>query len=670
MATIALDEQALKDADAFLTAYLVENIPDADFSQGSVVRDFVITAIAYIFAFLEKERKTTRDQQSLLALSTQVDDESVKDAVNALLSNWFLNRKTGLTARLTATLHFSSANDFPLAQTTRFYRTGSLVYVPDITSDTVIPASQLIPVFDANNVVKEYTTTVNLIAQQVGTAYNLPPGKFQKADQFSPYFTYAENTSSIQGGKDVESTTELLARAPTAISIRNLVNSRSIDTVLRETFSGITRVLSIGFGDPEMLRDFTRESVTRLRMHLGGHTDIYAQLPITAVVESGTIGAPYTRPDNVIAQFKDFSANFTTSGVVPGDVLNISLGLSDAPREYIIATVVDANTLTVNPRIAFSEATEENVPVTYVTYSIGNTAPNYSDKILVDTSGGITSRSIQAPGRIILKGRPHYRIARVEVYNVSAPGTIFVHTSRVNTFPGPLEYRVLGDVPAQAQSSLSLDQIEVDPAPYSVGTWIMRVTYDTLAGYDEVQAFVTDRFERVLASNPLVRGYTPVYISLSIGYRLKTGTTTALNEVAAGQTLASFINTFNLLNALDITAMLQTLRDAFPEIGVVVGIPSLTYNLYAPDGQVYAFRSDDIVTVYPTYQENSAHLSNGAALRVPILNADIDPTIGANEPLFAAANVLLKDQLLAMGVSDRTLIYVTSPDDITLTLVP
>src|SRR3954470_7427247 len=99
MATITIDEQALQDADAFLTAYLKENVPDADFSQGGVIRDFVITAIAHIFAFLEKERKTTRDQQSLLALSTLPEDQGVSDAVNALLSNWFINRKTGRPAR-------------------------------------------------------------------------------------------------------------------------------------------------------------------------------------------------------------------------------------------------------------------------------------------------------------------------------------------------------------------------------------------------------------------------------------------------------------------------------------------------------------------------------------------------------------------------------------------
>jgi hypothetical protein len=294
----------------FLTAYLSENIPDADFSEGSALRDFVVTAIAYIFAYLEKERKTTRDYQSLLSLSTLPESESVSDAVNALLSNWFIDRKTGQTARVTATLHFSTYADIPLAPTTRFFRTADLSFVPDTTDGFVIPASQLIPVFNAENVVTEYTATVNLVAEQVGTSYNLPTGRFIQADQFSPYFTYAENQAPIGGGKDVESTAELLARAPTAITVRNLVNSRSIDTVLREEFAGITRVLSTGFGDPEMLRDYSNESVTRLRMHIGGFTDIYVQLPITEIAEAGPLGGVYTRPDNTITIF-NFKFCFT-----------------------------------------------------------------------------------------------------------------------------------------------------------------------------------------------------------------------------------------------------------------------------------------------------------------------------------------------------------------------
>lgn len=686
MAIITIDDQALQDADAFLTAFLQEKIPDADFSKGSVTRDFVITAIAYIFAFLEKERQTTREQQSLLSLSTlaaQSDDESVKDAVNALLSNWFINRKTGQTARVTVTLHFSAAADVPISPTTRFFRTAELVFVPDVTTGYVIPASSLVPTFNANNVVTEYTTTVNLVAQQVGTSYNVPAGRFLQADQFSPFFTYAENQSEIKDGKDVESTAELLERAPTAISVRNLVNARSIDTVLRETFVGISRVLSVGFGDPEMLRDFANESVTRLRMHVGGFTDIYVQLPVTEVVETGALGGSFTRPDNTITLFKDAAANFLAPpAVVVGDILRVVSTLPDAPREYII-NAVTATTLTVNPRSAFSAATDELG--SFCSYTIGDTAPNFDDKRSVTAtlvSGGQTSRALQTQGRITLRGRPHYRIKQVELFQTPTPGTIEYVTSRVNGVPGPGEYRVVNLVPPNGQSAYTVDQVEVNiagpPLHDPLDPWQMRVTYDTLVGYDDVQAYVTDRFQRVLASNPLVKGYNPVYISMSIAYRVKIGAAAAPDPDEMAQSLATFINTFDLTKTLDLTAMHQHVRDNFPDLGVIVAPTALTYNLFAPDGQVFAYSTKDIVTVYPSYPENNAQLTNGTTLRDPlnpnlvsaIVNADLDPTVSGNAALVAAANLELEDRLSELGVSDRTLIYLTTASDLTFTLVP
>ena len=672
MATITLDQADLVNADKFLTQYLSEKVPDADFNEGSVVRDFMVTAIAFVFAYLEKERKITRDQQSLLALAKQAESEDVSDAVNALLSNWFITRKTGLQGRVTATLHFSAPSDVTLTPTTRFYRTSGLVFVPDLTSGTVISAASLTPVFDASGVIVDYTATISLVAANSGTAYNMPPGRFVQADQFNPYFTYAENTSTVQGGRDTESTAELLARAPTAISVRNLVNARSIDTVLRDTFSGLTRVLSVGFGDPEMLRDYSTEAVTRLQMHLGGHTDIYVQLPVLQVVETGFIGIPAKRPDNVIATLKDDTVDFVSLGIQAGDILKINAGLSDVPREYIL-TGVTTNTLAVSPRAAFAEATDETVPTTTVEYTVGRFAPNYDDLFVSGaTNNGMTSRTITYAGRYTLQGRPHYRISKVEVYDstiVPASAATVYELQRTNLAPGSLEYRLVTLNVGNAQSAYAVDQIEVNTAQFPGTVWAIRVTYDTLSGYSDVQNYVTDRFQRVLASNPLVKGYHPVYVGMSIGYRVKLGATAAVNEDAVKQAVAAYINEFDLTRTLDLTGVIQHMRDSFPDIGVIVGVPSLYYSLYAPDGQVYEYATKDIVSIYPDYPNNNAQLTNGTALADPVLNADVDPTLPGNEALLDAANTEIKNQLKQLGVSDRTLVFLTTPEDISLSLV-
>lgn len=664
MATISLSEQDLKDADAFLTAYLSEKIPEADFSQGSAVRDFVVTAVAFIFAYLEKERQTTRDYQSLLTLAQQTDSEAVSDAVNALLSNWFITRKTGEVARANVTLHFTNPSDITIPQALRFYRTPTLIFVTEQT--ITLTANQLVPVVDSSGIIVDYTVDVPLVAQGVGVNYNLPPGRFLSVDRFNPYFNYAENQSAILGGTDVESTSALLARAPTAISVRNLVNARSIQTVLQELFPGIERVLTVGFGDPEMLRDFSSEAVTRLQMHVGGHTDIYVKTPVIEMAETGILGAPYARPDGVICRLVDATQDFTAAGVVPGDVLQIRDGLPDSPREYIVNTV-GTTELTVSERAAFLAATEDTA--TYVKYSIGTLSPFYQNKVTEQTNGQ-TSRNVSAPGTIVLAGRPHYRIKKVEVFPTGTPATVTLLTDRVNLAPAnDDQYRIVNDSPGSAQSAKAVDKFEVYMGARA-GSWSARVTYETLSNYDSIQSYVVDPFQRVLASDPLVKGYNPVYVQLVVGYRLRVGATSALDTVAVAQSVATYINSFDLTNALDLTGIIQNLRDNFSDVGVVVGIPSLTYTLVAPDGQIFRYRTKDIVTVRPSYPSNNANLINGDELRTPIAQANVDPTLSAGaEAALAAANTALGLQLTALGVSDRTLVYLTTADDITLTQV-
>jgi hypothetical protein len=257
----------------------------------------------------------------------------------------------------------------------------------------------------------------------------------------------------------------------------------------------------------------------------------------------------------------------------------------------------------------------------------------------------------------------------VELYDAAFPAVIEVLTSRVNGPPGAGEYRVSSPTPMNAQSAYALDQVEANLTGHTVGTWMMRVSYDTLVGYADIQAYVIDQFQRVLASNPLVKGYTPVYITMSIAYRMRYGATTTIDNAAAAQTIATFINTFNLTNTLDLSAILKSLLDAYPDIGAVISPSVLTYQLFAGNGEVFNYSSKDVITVYPAYPANGANLSNGTSLRSPIEDADLDPSVPSNTSLVATANKALKDQLTELGISDRTLVYLTTASDIHLTLV-
>lgn len=640
MATITVSTQDVRDADQFLTAYLKDKIPDADFSEGSVTRDFVVKAIAYIFAYLEKERRLTRNRQSLLTLSQLAADgeEDVDGAVEALLSNWFLTRKEGRPARLTATLHFSTNADVVISPSTRFFRTTSLVFKPDYTDVAVFPSSALKPTLAADGSVADYTVNINLVAASAGRDGNVPVGRFVGVDRFSPFFLYAENRTEGVDGKDRETTTELLARAPTAITVRNLVNARSIDTVLKEKFSNLSTLLVVGHGDPEMVRDLSDESVSGLRMHTGGYTDIYLNLNRTLVTEILTVGAPFSRPDGVTNILRDTSIDFTLLGVKPGHVLRITDGLTNAPQNYIVLNV-RPNELEVHPRTPFPEI------VSGVTYTVGTMSPAFNNILDNDQPTGETTDQLTRSGTVILAGRPHYRIRTVEVVD-TVPVII---DERVNTGTAATlaanQYKVTTLVPGNAQSSKAVSELTVSDV-YDGKQ--LKVTYETLVGYDVIDTFVNDRYERVLASNVQAKGYHPVYVYADIFYSVRTGQTVSADAVV--QAAVSFIATFDPTEVIDVSALTENLRQAFPNISVIYPF-SLRFDLIAPDGQVYKFTTTDVVSVFPS-ENNGATLTNGAALRSPIDNDDLDS---------------LKAQLKELGITDRTLRYLSQATLVTAT---
>ncbi len=663
--SIVISQQDLTLADKFLTAYLMDKIPDADFSEGSVVRDFVIKAIAYIFAYLERERKIARDRQSLLSLASLPAGESVDEAVDALLSNWFLERRTGSSSVLTAVLHFSQAVDVQLAPGTRFFRTSTQIFTPNILATTLIPASEMRPNVNADGTIADYTVSVSLIASKNGKAGNVVAGRFVSADPFNGFFLFAENTTTGDGGQDIESTTELLARAPTAISVRNLVNSRSIDTVLRDAYP-VDAVRVIGYGDPEMIRDYSTESVSHLHMHVGGHTDTYVELAITEVLETLTIGGSFPRPDGLSNVLRDTETtpvrDFVADGVAVGDVLRINAGLPNTPREYLIVSVA-TDALEVQPRFPFSRATDETSDT--VGYTVGNLAPSFDNVIGNGTPvlTGETSRQLVNEGRVVLTGRPHYKIKSVEVIDGSVTTIL---GPRVNGTPAIGEYQVLTRVPGNAQSALAVTEIIVDPFYEGLP---MRVRYETLVGYDDIQAFVRNSFERVLNANPLVKGFNPVYLAMSLQFKLRPTATGTVSPAAVSVVVADYINSFDPLDTIELTGIEAAVRENFPNIGAIIYPTVLTYDLLAPDGQVYSYTTEDLVTLFPGDTFNAARLTNGADLRVPLVNASLTYD-GSNQALIDAANIALAEQLADLGVSDRTVRYRANAENITITEVP
>jgi len=631
MATVVISEQDVISADAYLGSYLKGKIPDADFSQGSVVRDFVVKAIAHIFAFFRAEIQKTRDQQSLLALQSQPPSAEVDEAVDAILSNLFIPRRSGAPARVVATLHFTQRVDVVVAATTRFVRDGQ-TFLLDSDVNLFIPALNLRAVLTASGAA-EYVTTVTLVCTTTGLAGNVTPGRFSAADRFSAVFSYAENLDYGIGGLDVESTAQLLARAPTALAVRNLANVRSVQAVLLDAFPTLAGVFTAGFGDPEITRDRATEGV---------------KLPTVALTETYVVGAAAQRADGVTNVLYDAAASFLTgTPVTVGDVLKVHSGIRGAPREFLIKDVTDKR-LFVSERGAFSSA------AVGVSYSVGAAGPFYTDKRgVVDT--GETTNYVQEPNAVFLTGRPRGKIRKLEVE--TAPNT-WLSLERVNVATlAAGQYCVTVVTPAKFQSPLCVEKISV-PAGYDGKT--LRMTFDTLAGFDVVSERVTNSFERNVCANNLVRGFIPVYLGVAAKYALAAGGV-PVDDALLRKSLATFLYDWDTTKPLDVSAVTQFLRETFPAINRFYDPVTLFFTVYSPDGQLYEFQSTDVVEVFPDGVANVSLVGEGSrVLRdEAVLSGMRFPN---NETVFAPSLLALQSIFEELGISRRNIRFLPDAD--------
>jgi hypothetical protein len=628
---VEITVQDVTDAEDLLEEYLADKIEDGDYSTGSALRDLTIKAIAYNFAFLRATADQVRVRQSLKTISevdTTDDEEAADDAVDEILSNWFASRNQGDYVRVTAYGHASRATDITIAADTAFYKTDALLFVlNNDNQDLFIPAEDLVPVFDSSGEITDYTFPIPLIADLPGTDYEVEAGVFASFDSFNAYVTRIETLEKASGGQDIETSDEYIERAQNLITVRNLINARSVDAVLRDEFEGIKGITTVGMGDPEMVRDVVKEDATGLELHVGAHMDMFLFSNTVETYFTGVVGDPYERPDGLIVVFKDpyYTTNVAlfTAAVEPGMVLRITSGLPIAAHDYIIREVRDTE-LVVSERVPFPTATEDTGE--YVTWSIGHNMPDYNDVIATQVSAsedppgtgeGTTSTRTQTEGRVTLPGGPIYLVKDVTIEDAGDPDADaddgLVHFNvRTNTTPTEQvapdnEYQVLVNTPLQHQSAVSFTELIVgtDTDPDKYDGKMIKVTYDTLSGFNDVHSYVSSRRQRVADASALVRGYHPAYLSFTMEYRLLSSATEAVDEDDLVNFLVGYINNFNPREVMSVNQLMDAVRAAFDDIGRIYPF-TIYYDLHAPDGRVIEFESTEEVTVPWTTTELTA----------------------------------------------------------------
>lgn len=648
---IEIDANDVSNAESFLEALLTEEIPTGRFTQGSALRDLVVKSMAFTFAHLQKENATIKSLQSLLSVRNvaTVDpdlDRAVANATDAIMSNWFINRKAGGFAKGILFVEVSKRQDYIMSGNHRFAYDKEHIFYPDVddpTQNIIISASKLFPVIGLDGTIQAYQFSIRVVAAKTGTDFNVATGNWASGTNFSPFATRVFSSAKFEGGRSKETTSEIIARANTAISVRNLINSRSIEATLREKFSSLNRMLVVGMGEPEMQRDVKLDYGTVTTLHVGGHYDVYLEMQRIQATFEGRLGVPYLRPDGLTNIFRDTAiTDWVATNVQLGDVIRIGAGLDEAPKDFVIKEITTTE-LRVSSNTPFSTPTDE--VQTFVDYYIYR--PMFGADLQIQPTVGVsstgqTSRYIQIANRLILPGGAHYDIIDVAVLDPAAgdlrinPSDGYIHfpirvnqTPAVIATPSTLEYQITNNYPNAAQSMLAMDELILEPAFNGKN---IRVVYETIASLDVIHDFTRDRFERVLAGNILVKGFHQAYLAMTVPYRRRPNSTNLIDEAALRQTITDFINAFDPNDVLDVSDISYVTRAFSTEIGAVLPF-EITYTLIVPDGRTIKYVTADEVRLDPA---NIAAGQTNATLADPAGN----------------------------GVSDRTVRYVTTLDRI------
>jgi hypothetical protein len=654
---IEISQEDVAKAEELLAAVVTEGVPDGDFAKLTANRELVIKGLSVVAAQLRAESGTARSLQSLRGISALAnspnrniaDDLTLSDAADAWLSNWFASRSGGAYSRGEVLVSVSRRMDYIVERTRRFQYDQRYGFYPDYATDIIIAAQDLQAVYDARGVVAFYTFPLRLVAAATGSGYNVSPGNWAGTGGFSNYILRVSNTSTFSGGDTQQSTGDFVRTASNAISVRNLVNAKSIEAVLPGLFPQIRRMLVVGMGDPEMQRDtapallgITDDSlIGPAALHLGGCVDIYCELPLYTTQFSGTIGGAYVRPDGIFASFGSTvspAVDFVALGILAGDVLQLDPDVMEGRTDFLVVEVLpDEIRVSASPARAFPVMAQG---LEYRVYR-----PMHGpDRNVYPPSGtasdGFTTNTTKTANRVGAPAGAFYDVIDVMVTNPDGsdpfidPSDGYVHfTLRVEetpvmpvsgNFDTPLPYQVTARDPRLTQTARAF--VEIGLPPEYNGKRV-TVKYDGNTGFDAISTYVVDPFERTAASSPLVRAMHPAYLSMDLEFTQEANVPAVdVNKVA--QAVVGYVNGFDPRKVMDVSDITTFAKNAVPGIDTLFPF-NIRYQLIVPDGTTIDYETADRVVM------SASKLVDTGVVRT-------------------------SDELLRMGVSNRTTRYVTN----------
>lgn len=609
---IQVSADEMKEAELIATQILTAQYPDLDLREGTGARDLVIRPTATLLAMVQKALVHYFSNNTIKV----VTNDSPQETVDRILSNWFLSRKIGTKAVINARLYFARQKAIVVSSDVYFSPDNTLKFFP--TSAISVTTGQL--TFDSNN--NEYYYDLDLAAEQEGSNYNISSGSLLYFSNFDPFFLHAEINFLKATAVATETNTDFITRAQTAISTRNLINNRSITSKMLGDFALLQGVSTIGYGDPEMIRDQIQAYVPALTppyvfSHSGGCCDVYSRVPLTSGIVQYTADA-LGKVQIGGAIYKFSRSQISGSAVADTLPFYITKAVTSITRTTTVATVTTtlAHGFTTGDSITIIGASPAGYNGTFViagaagstfTYTVPNTlttpatgtitankqvpytASNFysaTQTLTTLASGGTTTATATLNSHGLSAGR---YVTIVGATPAGYNGTFLINSATQNTFtytcPNALSSPASGTITATATipaQDYGFSNRAIQVADYGVS--FANQTASFLISYfqdiDGLQDYLELETQRVVCADLLARGFNIYVLNFGI---------TAYNGPSPDATICS--NTIKAYLSTLVPGQIFIMADLVAKLNTA-GVGTIQ----TPLGVTYTFYHRDLIT--------------------------------------------------------------------------
>lgn len=258
----------------FLAARLKEYDPGFDVRKGTGFAQLFINPMQFMLQPVADDAAFLRTAQSFLRILQQDDPDAFdEESVDALAANLFVTRAPGGQSSGVARVYYIDPVDREWP-TNGIDIEGSNGLRYTNTAPYRVSQADMTP--NIENEMYYYDIPITSVDSGVGTALDALGLVGVNND---PDVITVSNSAAVSGGADRETNTALISRVQRSIAIRDLVTGKGFSATMFDNFVGfLTELVTVGFGDPEMMRDVLYNT------HVGGKVDGYFK---TASISKG-----------------------------------------------------------------------------------------------------------------------------------------------------------------------------------------------------------------------------------------------------------------------------------------------------------------------------------------------------------------------------------------------